>query len=188
MRIVRALSVLVVCSAGCASFSSVPSLPDYRGPAHPVPLQLVVSERVMQQDGDKWNDQSGPTPLANSARGLIRKTGWLDEHPYDEGSARLDVIITNYQSDGPGYVAILSGLLLPGVIDNRIELAASLTAPNGASLDCVRQAQVRSWYQWLLIFAYPLRAPKDVRVRTADALALQCTAELLEKAGFAASP
>jgi hypothetical protein len=174
--------------AACASFASRPPLPDWAGPARAVLVRFAVSERdMLQVSEDQWTDQPGNGALAKSVAKSVRDTGWIAEKRFDEQSPRLDLHIANYQSDGPGVLVLFTGCLVPGLVHHKITLDASYQVGNGPPLSCSRDAEVTTWYQTFLIFAYPFASPPSGRAKVTDGLALQCVADLLKQADAAAA-
>ncbi|HXZ84873.1 MAG TPA: hypothetical protein VEI82_05235 [Myxococcota bacterium] len=184
----RSALAAVLLATACASFSARPKPPEYAGPLHPLPVRLSVTERsLVESDDHRWADQSGNGALASSALKAILSSGWIDEKRYDMSSALLDVRISNYQSQGPSLATVFTGCLVPGILDHRITVDASLSPATGAVERCSRAVEIRTWYQTFLILAYPFAAPRSVRSDAASALALQCVAELLQHTGSTAA-
>ena len=177
-----ALSTLFLASA-CASFSDLPALPKYDGPTSPLDVQLSADDEAhLEIARDDWRDMPTTGGLSVSATQAIWNSGWVT--PSASSDLRLNVRVVSYQSQGPGLLSILTAFVVPGIIDHRVLLDATLFASTGSELRCSRVVEMRTWYQTLLIFVYPFRSPAYGRMKATEMLALQCLSDLLQRAGY----
>jgi hypothetical protein len=167
--------------SGCASFSDLPPRPTHSPPsgATPPSVHLTTAEKAFLQAGRGWIEFL-PTGLAEVAADAIRDSEWVRVTAESDGAPTLEMEMTEYQSDGPGLIVVLTGFVIPGMVDHHFDLKLSLSKSSDAKSTCTRAYDERTWYQTFLIFVYPFRSPAYKRMKAAEALALQCLAELLE--------
>jgi hypothetical protein len=165
---------------GCASFSDRPAPPDWTGPANPISASLTTSGSSLLQIGrDDWKEMP-QTSLPKVAADAIWNSGWVVRTSSEsDASTRLELKVTQYQGAGPGLFSLLTVFVIPGWIDHRINLELTSSTPLNITTRCSRSVQMRTWYQTLLIFAYPFRSPAYGRIKASEAMALDCLAEVL---------
>lgn len=169
---------LMLCEVGCASFTAPPLVPNHAPAQHPLEVTLRVSEASFLQVGpDEWIDWPS-SGLAATTADAIWESGWV-RHAGGVYQARLTLSLRHYQGAGSGLLPLLTAFVIPGTIDHRLELDLTLDDSPADTVTCHRSADTRTWYQPILIVAYPFRSPGYGRMRIYQALALQCLAEVL---------
>lgn len=181
------LAIAILAQAvGCASFSERPAMPGYPGPAQPAEVRLVGTQRSLLQIGDEWRDNPwSSTFLLDEATAAIWKSGWVRRsvrRSSNEDPPTIELNVVELQGAGPGLLSALTAFVIPGIIDHRIDIEMNLSRSDAPRRSCFRSVEMRTWYQTVLIFAYPLRSPTYGRVKATEALALACLAQLLEEA------
>ena len=167
--------------SGCASFSERPAFPEYAGPPMPQAVQLVVSgKNLLQMGRDDWMEMPFSDGLAGVAADAIWNSGWVREATASDSVTEIRVYVVNYQGSGPGLLPTITAFLIPGLIDHRIDIEVKLMRAGGTTKHCIRSVETRTWYQTFLLFAYPFRSPAYGRIKSTEALALACLAELLD--------
>jgi hypothetical protein len=101
----------------------------------------------------------------------------------DEPAREFRLHVAEYQGRGPALLSLATAFLIPDAVDHRIELELILPSLEGRDSRCARAAQVRTWYQTFLLLVYPFKSPAYNRIKSTEALALACLAELLRSTG-----
>jgi hypothetical protein len=130
--------------------------------------------------GSAWEDFDWLSGIA-SAEQAIAESGWVTVVTAQTPAPTLALELTEHQGEDPAGLTFLTGFVIPSSLDRNIALKLEWLADGAPPATCARSADVRTWYQTLLIVAYPFRAPGYRRMKTTQALALQCLAELLER-------
>ena len=179
------LRVVLACLAasGCmASFSESPPLPSYAGPPAALPVRLHSrSESFWQLRPGEWTPAWFAESLGDDAADAIRRSGWVSEASGSDGVVELVVRVVTYQGPGPGLLSLLTAYMIPGIMDHQIDVRVTLFRPGYPGLQCDRSTMTRTWYQTFLLFVYPFKSPARGRARSAESLALGCTAEVVQK-------
>jgi hypothetical protein len=180
LRFLVVLCVAVLASGCMATFSERPPLPSYAGPSSPMAVRLESSgEDFLYLTRDKRIEAPFSTSLAGVAAEAISRSGWVRVTPGSESSASLSVHVINSQGPGPGLLPTLTAFLIPGVVDHQIDVRVRLSRSDASYRDCEGSVVIRTWYQTFFLFLYPFRSPAYNRMKSAEALALSCVAELL---------
>ena len=185
----RIVCAMVLTSAvSCATFSERPPFPRYTGPPEPIPVRLRIEEVAKLDVGwDDWIDHPGGTPgLAEWGGGALLRSQWVRLAP-DPGEA--DVLwlwVGSRQNRGPGLFSLGTLFAIPGFIDHGIQLQLTLRPGTDREMICRREIVMRTWYQTLLILFYPFKSPEHYRLKSVEALSLDCLAELLQSEAAAA--
>ena len=182
VSLIVALFGLAFLSGCMASFSERPAFPTYSGPPTPLPVRLQASGKdFLHLPPDQWMEAPISSSLANVASDAIFRSGWVQAAAESDGVTELGVYVAHYQGSGPGLLSTLTAFLIPGIVDHRIDVKVRLVRPGHVPRECVRSTETRTWYQTFLLFVYPFRSPAYGRIRSSEALALSCVAELLQQ-------
>ena len=185
--VVFALVIVGLAAApGCmASFSERPPLPEYPGPGAPVDVHLQAFGKSFLYVGGMHGDEFMEAPLggslAGSASRAILDSGWIRAVGKPEYDTLLTVQVADYQGPGPGLLQLATAFLIPGVMDRRIDVRVELARAGQVARSCTQSTVVRTWYQTFLIFVYPFRSPTWNCMKSTEALALRCLADVLEQ-------
>jgi hypothetical protein len=165
-----------------ASFSETPTPPRFV-PASVAPLVQIRStdENLLEIGEGELVEAPFGTGLGWFASDAIVSSGWVASTD-DSAAADLRVHVVDLQRGGVGLLSLLTAYLIPGFVDHHIEVRVSLGRANGVAR-CVRSAELRVWYQTFLIIVYPFKSPNYARIKTTEALALGCLAEILAGSG-----
>jgi hypothetical protein len=166
--------------SGCASFTEVPPIPSFAPPRSPLGVRIVAKDESYFQAGRRWIEVID-FGLSKDAANTIRESGWVGVASDIGPAPTLVLKVTQYQGAGPALLVLLTGFVFPGPVDYHIDLKLELVEVDATRYTCARSADTRTWYQTFLILAYPFRSPAYRRMKTTDALALQCLAELLQQ-------
>jgi len=152
----------------------------------PLSVQITGDEESYLLVGDRWRELPADS-YRDVAEAAIWQSGWVSRAA-EVGFVRLlHLKLRVYHGTTLGLLEPLTLFVVPARTEQRFEVALDLLE-QGRSLRCSRSADTSTWYQLLLVFAYPFRSPDRLRNQTVEALALQCLAELLEKREAAAAP
>lgn len=119
--------------------------------------------------------------LVRSAEDAIWDSRWVTHSLGGGFRPALDLHLSQYQGATAGLLALFTAFLVPARLDDRLELKLRLFAEGQEPVTCERSTDQHTWVQLFLIFVYPFDSPEWKRMKTAEALALQCLAEVLEK-------